>query len=175
MDSAAIVAERPISKEQIKIIHTLKSKMGMSDRAYRQRLGRVGVKSCKEMTYERAKGFIHYLKIDAAKKLGKTYARNGYGAKHITPAQMAMVRAMWAEISYLTDPNEREAALSHLVENKFHVSVISWMPRWQVPKLVSLLRAMKADMLGKQTRERAEQAMAATSAPAETPQATVNG
>ncbi|MBQ7568384.1 regulatory protein GemA [bacterium] len=140
---AAATHEMPISKEQIKIIHTLKSKMGMSDSDYRQRLWRVGVKSCKEMSFEQAKRFIHNLKIACAKKTGKTYARSGHGVARISDAQMAMIRAMWAEISYLGDTDDREVALNKLVSRLYHVRVLSWLPRWQVPKLVRTLEVMQ--------------------------------
>lgn len=139
---------RPISPAQIKKIHALKHEMGMSDKAYRQRLGRIGLKSCKEMTYERAKGFIYYFEQAAAKRSGRTQQRRSYGVQHITEKQMELVRALWREASNLKPGEDLEAALNHLVEHKYHVSALHWLPRQQVPKLIEMLKAMKAQKQG---------------------------
>jgi len=174
----ATVTDRPISKEQIKIIHTLKTKMGMSERVYRQRLGRVGVKSCKEMTYERAKGFIRYLKIAAAKKLGKVYARSN-GSERISQKQMDKARKMWEQVSILDDPDAREAALNKLVERLYHVSALNWLPATKAPGLFKALEAMRAQKVGKETMQAAQEALVGASAAPETaesaPIAAVNG
>ena len=147
---------RPISKEQIKKIHALKREMGMTDRAYRQRLGRVGVKSCKEMTFEQAKKFIYWFDIAAAKRSGRQQQRRAYGAQHITEKQLEMVRALWREATGLDPAEDLETALNRLVERLYHVSALHWLPRRDVPKLVNTLKAMKRQKLGKETAEAAE-------------------
>lgn len=147
----------PISKEQIKIIHTLISKMGMSDRVYRQRLGRLGLKSCKEMTFKQAKGFINALQIACNKKLGKTYAGRSYGEERISAAQMGMIRAMWYEVSYLEDPAAREAGLNALVKRLYKVDFLNWLPRRDVEKLRKTIEVMKANLPAKQDGEAAEE------------------
>lgn len=153
--------DMPISKEQIKKIHTLKHEMGMSDRTYRQRLARVGVKSCKELTFKQAKGFIYWFDIAAAKRSGRTRQRRSYGALRITEKQMEMIRNMWREATGLDSDEDLEAALNRLVERLYHVSALHWLPRRDVPKLVNTLKAMKRQKLGKETAEAAEAAVKA--------------
>ena len=155
---------RPISKKQIKTIKTLQSKMGMSDRVYRQRLACVGVKSCKELTFEQAKRFIHYLAIDEAKKNGKVYAGKAYGSERISERQMGKVRKMWEEVSYLSDPEAREAGLNALVKRLYHVDMLNWLPRRDVEKLVKTLWQMKLDIINKRAAEEVRQMFAEVAA-----------
>ena len=153
--------DMPISKEQIKKIHTLKHEMGMSDRTYRQRLARVGVKSCKELTFKQAKGFIYWFDIAAAKRSGRTPQRRSYGSLRITEKQMEMIHNMWREAATLEPGEDFESALNHLIENKYHISALHWMPRRLVHKLVETIKAMKAQKLGKETAQAAEEAIKA--------------
>ena len=155
---------RPISSAQIKIIHTLVSKMGMSDSDYRQRLGRLGVTSCKELSFEQAKRFIHALKIACAKKTGKVYAGNAYGSERISERQMGKVRKMWEEVSYLSDPEAREAGLNALVKRLYHVDMLNWLPRRDAEKLVKTLWKMKLDIINKRAAEEVRQMFAETAA-----------
>lgn len=164
MSCAASAADQPISKEQIKIIHTLKSKMGMSESDYRQRLERAGVKSSKELTFEQAKRFINSLKRDEAKKNGKVYAGKAYGSERISERQISMVRAMWEEVSYLSDPAAREAGLNALVKRLYHVDMLNWLPRRDAEKLVKTLWCMKLDMINKRAAEEVRQMFAETAA-----------
>ena len=158
---------KPISKKQIKKIHTLKREMGMTDRAYRQRLGCVGVKSSKELTFEQAKRFIHYLAIDEAKKNGKVYAGKAYGSERISERQMGKIRAMWEEVSYLSDPEAREAGLNALVKRLYHVDMLNWLPRRDAEKLVKTLWSMKLDIINKRAAEEVRQMFAETAQAAE--------
>ena len=135
---------KPITAAQIQKIHVLISKMGMSDRTYRQRLGRVGVRSCKELTFEQAKLFIYYLAIAEARSAGRRRQYGSRSQERITDKQMAMIRAIWNEVTYLDATEDREAALNSLVENKYHVSALCWLPKRLVPRLKRTLDAMKA-------------------------------
>ena len=164
---------RMISPAQIKKIHAIKRELDMSERAYRQRLGRVGVKSCKEMSFELAKRFIRDLEDTKARRNGHQRLRRSYGPR-ITDKQISMVCAMWAEITRIDASEDRIAGLNHLVERLYHVSALHWLPIRLVSKLVETLKAMKADKLAKLQMEQAEQAIASSAettqdaAPAET-------
>lgn len=160
--------DRPISWAQIKKIHALKREMGMSERAYRQRLGRVGVKSCKELSFEQAKGFIKYFDQAAAKRSGRAQQRRGYGVQRISEKQLEMVRSLWREATDLGPGDDIEAALARLVERLYHVSALHWLPRRDVPKLVETLKAMKRQKVGKETMQAAQEALVGASAAPET-------
>ena len=168
MSRAAAVADQPINKAQTKIIHTLKGKLGLSDSDYRERLGRMGVKSSKELTFEQAKRFIKRLKRDEAKCSGKAYAGSSGGSGHISRAQMDKIRAMWAEISYLEDPDAREAGLYALVKKLYHVEFLSWLSHSEVSKLIKTLEVMKAQKADKETLQAAQEALSGALAASET-------
>jgi hypothetical protein len=142
-----------ITKDQIKIIHTLIHKMKLSDDDYRAMLSGYGALSCKNLTFENAVYFISTLAKMAEqngvytkpqqhqpqRKYDKLGARNDYAY----PAQLRKISYEWSQVSRMSTQADREKALSSFVKNKFGIDRIEWLPRNMVGKVLKSIQSIK--------------------------------
>lgn len=143
-----------ISKGQIKIIHTLKSRLGWTDVQYRTFLmwnTNRFVTSSKELTYDEAERIIAKMKYEAMKlkvweDRPKKYEELGGRDGMATAAQLRKIEAMWAEISRATTEQAQKKALRELLWKKFRVTDLRFLEAWQVKKIIHMLEAMKNAM-----------------------------
>jgi len=130
------------SRAQIAMIHTLKSKIGMADDAYRAVLEGFGVSSSKDLSGTDAKECIQTLmrlvpsgvlrpRPDAPSRLVASYAQQAY------------IRGLWDKVSRVEGKEERARALNSFIEKRFRVSHIKWLPRGDVGKVIHTLEAMQ--------------------------------
>lgn len=113
-----------ITPKQIKKIHTLKTKLKMTDEEYRLRLSDYWVSTSKDLTYEEAEDFIQKLEKEAIEKILWTphvlvhYRYEDMETVHgmATPRQLRMIEAMWKDVSYLRDETKRLRALRKFVK-----------------------------------------------------------
>jgi hypothetical protein len=146
------------TRGQLSMIHTLKSKVGMSDEDYRALLSGFGVESSKELTGPGAKELIEALmrlvpggalsfpprrvKTASADAVLSGKLRHADSNEVATFKQQAMIRAMWNEVSRAPE-SERAQALNNFLEKRFQISHIRWLPRERVGKVIRTLEAMK--------------------------------
>ncbi len=144
-------------KQQIKIIHILKSKLALTDEEYREHVAQCnqrGVKSSKDMTRAEAQNLLWRLSSMANGKGIKWTNWNGGGRKkyddlgvrdeRATPLQMRKIEAMWKDVSYMTTDEARETAFRKFMEKRFHVSDIRFVTQAMVRKIIKTLEAMKS-------------------------------
>lgn len=140
-----------ITPAQIKLIHTLKSRLKLSDDEYRELLSEHRAWSSKELSAKEANLVIDELKrrLQAAggwTDHGKTRRRYEAMAGRdsmATPAQLRMIEAMWKEVSYMTTELGRKAALRRFVKRIAHVDALEFLSGQDVPKIIRALEAMK--------------------------------
>ena len=142
-----------ITKKQIKIIHTLKNRLGFDDMTYRTFLcffSSNSATSSLELTKREAENIIAMLKREAIKRgIWQDYAEkrkyeNVDGRKGMaTGAQLRKIEAMWKEICRKKDEKTRMRMLRGLLLKNFKVSDLRFLERWQVRKVIKMLEAMR--------------------------------
>lgn len=139
-----------VTKEQIKIIHTLKNAIGICEEDYRFILSKWGVKSCKNLSFETAKEFIDKLEQGAIKigvwdtsRKKKCFDKLGHRPGMASPAQLRMIQALWKDVSRATDNVSREKALNTFFERKFVISRVEWLTSEIAGKVIKTLMTMK--------------------------------
>jgi hypothetical protein len=130
------------TKEQIKIIHVLKSKLGMDDEMYRSMLSGYGVKSSKDMRFEQARDLIRKLRGDSPSK--KRFEDVGTRPGWAYPGQLRKIEAIWSEVSRAEGDEAKRKALNTFLGHHFGVASMEWLPVETVPKVLRALFAMKA-------------------------------
>lgn len=124
-----------INARQIKAIHALRKKLDLSDDEYRAIIKK---NSSKELSFEEAKEVINAM-IRATDKSVRLYGdRPGYA----TRKQIAMLLAMWHEVS-VAPPKEQRAAFDKFIRNRFGIGCLNWLPKEMVGKVKCTLEAMK--------------------------------
>lgn len=118
------MSDQKITSQQIKKIHTLISKLRMSDNDYRLMLSDYWVDTSKDLNYEEAEDLISKLEKEAISKgLWSRYSQRGkmryedVGNRPgmASPKQLRMIEAMWKDASYMHDPTKRQIALRHFI------------------------------------------------------------
>ena len=90
--------------------------------------------SSKELSFEEAKEVINAM----IRATGKSGDRPGYA----TRKQIAMLLAMWHEVS-VAPPKEQRAAFDKFIRNRFGIGCLNWLPKDMVGKVKCTLEAMK--------------------------------
>ena len=142
--------ERAIDTGQIKMIHALKSALGMTDDVYRTALEiKFGVKTSKALTMSQADKLI--ADWQEAAVLAGTWLRGKEKYESMkerlgmaSPAQLRMVEAYWKEVSRAKTVKEREARLRGFVMRIAKVSDLRFLDTDGVRKVVAALKAMKS-------------------------------
>jgi len=141
-----------VTKRQIKKIHTLKSRLNMSDEEYRLRLSDYWVNTSKNLSYEEAEDLIQRLEREAIQKgvwsryslRGKMkYEDLGERTGMATPRQLRMIEAMWRDVSYTHDPHRRERALRRFLFRITGVHDLRFLRSRDVRKVVNAMKHMK--------------------------------
>jgi hypothetical protein len=128
---------------QIQKIHVLIKKLNIPDDVYREILSEYNVKSSIDLKFEHAKDFIDKLvsrcNTNGIPSSSCRSARPGLATK----AQIAMLYAMWQQVSTVPVEQQREA-FGTFVKNRWRVDRISWLPMSDVGKIKKTLEAMGA-------------------------------
>jgi len=136
-----------ITKEQIKIIHTLKSALRLDDETYRAVLGAFRVTTSKDLAYLAAEELIVLLKgraigeevwRPAQKRWSDVGPRDGMAS----PAQLRKIEAMWMYVSNRPTDKEKRASLHRFLENRFRISRLEWLPQHYVGRVIRVLEIM---------------------------------
>ncbi len=144
---------KKITKRQIRLIHTLKSRLGWEESQYRMFLMENSsnfASSCLDLTEEEAERIIIKMREEAVKKgLWQDYAKNkkyedlNGREKMATSAQLRKIEAMWKDICTVKDEKGRRKILRSILWKKFKVSDLRFLEGYQVRKVVKMLESMK--------------------------------
>lgn len=147
-----------IINKQIKLIHTLCSKLGISTKKndrdeYEAMLDSYSpdemgepVTSCKQLTFQQANDLIWKLEETAAevgvwkKRKGKRQFRRPPELASIK--QMNYIRALWYQVSYMKTIQKKRKALDSFLRKRFGVDLENLYAN-QVGKVIRALQAMK--------------------------------
>ncbi|MGD9642802.1 MAG: phage protein GemA/Gp16 family protein [Elusimicrobiales bacterium] len=136
-----------ITPAQIKMIHTLKGALGLTDLQYRAALERFHVFSSTQLSEAQADQFVSELQ-SLAVQAGKwdrpwNKYQNLAGRKGMaTPRQLRMIEAMWADVSRAPNAAAREAALLVFLR-RFEINGLADIRYYDVRGIVSALTAMR--------------------------------
>ena len=141
-----------IEPGQIKRIHALVNRMGISDEDYRARLDEeFGVRTCKKLSRDQADRFIRNMEtianrmgIDTGGRRRKYTRRPGMA----TPAQLRKIEAMWADVSHQKTAAARRKSLGAFLEKRFGVSDLAFVTHEMPSKIIHTLEAMKKQATG---------------------------
>ncbi|EAT15347.1 regulatory protein GemA [Desulfuromonas acetoxidans] len=138
---------RPITKQQVKMIHTLKEALGLNESIYRGTLyDAFGVTSSKELNETQACGVIDCFKKEAIKagiwEQEHDYSSFGNRPDHATPKQLKYICCLWNQVSRV-QPDRRDAALRKFLMRQAGVADLRFLKRSSATKVISALKAMK--------------------------------
>lgn len=145
-----------ITKNQIKMVHTLKNALQLDDPTYREILDTwFQAASSKDLSTAQAEVLIRELKDIAVsagaweqrspreKKFDEWQNRRGDMA---SPPQLRKIEAMWQEVSRSEDPDGRKKALRSFLERIVKVSDLRFLDVKSAGKVINALTAMKKQM-----------------------------
>lgn len=133
------------TKQQIIQIHTLRSKLALTEEEYRTMLASFGVESSVDLDEAQARKLVDALNAHAPK--WAPIAEREHVGKRLgmmaTSDQVNMIEAMWHVTSRVKDPVERRKALDVFIHRRFHRGGLMMVERALVHKIVRALRAMQ--------------------------------
>lgn len=142
----------PTSKTLIMLIHTLKSKLGLSDDEYRAVLAGYGVESSAEMDQSQKQDLVEALtrravKAGVWKDRRKRSTREGVDG-HSRPGNMASpkqinyIEALWRAASRATDDETRRRALDSFIHHRFNRGGLLMVEKSLVKKVIKAIETM---------------------------------
>lgn len=138
--------KKPISKQQIKIIHTLSAALALREEVYRGLLYiGFGVRSCKDLDAAQAETFIACLEKEATGAGVWSRNRRDYGKREgfASPEQILFIEGLWREVSKFADENRRQKALQHFVMRVVKVSHVRFLTGEQAAAVIEALKDMR--------------------------------
>jgi len=139
-----------ITKQQIRIIHTLKSRLGMSDEQYRSMVQEVHGFSgtSKDLSFVEAARLITRLKRPAVERglwqePGRKYDDLDRRPGMASPAQLRMIEAMWSGVSYHHNRAKQQSAIRKFVFRIAGKSDLRFLTSVDARKVVNAIKNMK--------------------------------
>lgn len=161
------MSDHPISKAQIKMIHTLKSKLSMTDETYRTLLSQYRkravyppepAESSKDLAFESAKQLIAFLNDLAAQttdwvnhshsRFESVSRRPGFASK----GQLEKIWLMWKRVSWAKTDRAMATALDLFIFRKFERGGLMMVEAELVPKIVKAIDEMQKQQDRKKVR-----------------------
>ncbi|MDA7427902.1 regulatory protein GemA [Primorskyibacter aestuariivivens] len=131
-----------ISKNQLKLLWTAKTKLDLSDAYLRSAMVEIaGVESTKELDaegFDAMMGFFEYLGFAPRQAKGPDYGERPGMASF---AQIELIRVLWREY---TDRKGDEDSLNKWLEHYWHVSSLRFLGKAAARKVIATLKVMKA-------------------------------
>ena len=137
---------KKITPRQIKLIHTLVSRLGLDEETYRDMLeANFCVRSSKELMEPEAAILINTLQAKAV-EMG-VWKRNRKKYDHLaqrpgtyaTPAQLRLLESLWLQVSRARDPH---TALQNFIRKKFGIGRLEWLDRKTAAKAIYVVKQM---------------------------------
>jgi phage-related protein len=151
----------------IRLIHTLKSKLALSDDDYRAMLSSYNKTSSTSLSDSQAKELTQTLTTMAVKRgvwkkpAGRSYKRKwdelGDRPGMASPAQLRKLEVMWSKVSRQPDAESRSEALVKFVMKITGVSQLDWMEPVHVRKVIRAIEAMQRQGLTDQYSRRSHE------------------
>jgi len=141
-----------ITARQIKKIHTLKSRLKLSDNEYRYILSDYWVNTSKDLTAEEAEDLIRRLQqkaislgvwSDWRRRSRLRYEDTGRRPGMASPAQLRMIEAIWKEVSRAKTEFERKKTLQAFLRRIVGVNDMRDLETIHARKVIEALRTMK--------------------------------
>lgn len=140
-----------INAYQIKIIHTLKNNLELSNDEYQSILSGYNVTTSKDLDYITAQSLIS--KLEAAgvakgvwnkrkPKIMKRFENLKERTGMATPAQLRMLESMWCTVSVQKTLKEKQDAFNKFLNNRFGIARIEWLESNMVAKVKRTLKSM---------------------------------
>ena len=131
-----------ISKRQLALLWTAKTKLCLPDETFRTALVQLcGVTSTKELDrdgFETLMGFFEHIGFAPSKPIGASYGERSGMASF---AQLELIRQLWHEY---TRHMAGEDELNKWLRSKWHVDSLRFVTKDQAQKMIGALKAMKA-------------------------------
>lgn len=143
-----------ITRPQIKLIHSLRSAMKMSEEYYRAMLGGYNVHSSMNLSHESATDLINKMtsmavaagvwtqKQPAAGPKAQPFDDLGTRPGMATPAQLRKICAMWGDVTRAQGTQDRRKALNSFLGHHFGITFIQWLPIESVGKVIAAIESM---------------------------------
>ncbi len=140
-----------ISIKQKALLHVAKTKLGLSDESYRAVLAHIaGVTSSTELDqagFEAIMGMFEYSGFRPLQATGPNYGSRPGMASF---AQIELIRALWSEYCDFKewkgdDRADLEKGLGTWMTTYFKISSLRFVTAAQAPKMITALKAMKAN------------------------------
>lgn len=141
-----------ITKRQIKKIHTLTSKLKMSDDEYRLLLSDWWVSTSKDLKYHEAEELIKKLEEKAIpagvwsrySMRGKMrYEHLGKREGMASPKQLRMIESLWKDASFTHDAAKRQVALRRFVFRIAGVDDLPFLTNEGARKVIKAIQSIK--------------------------------
>lgn len=131
-----------ISKPQLKLLWTAKSKVELSDEEFRAALVQLtGCTSTRDLDrdgFEVMMGLMEWFGFRPLTAQGPNYGNRPGMASF---PQIELIRALWGETDYGADGGE--AALNTWLRNKFGIDRLRFLTKEAAPKVITALKAIK--------------------------------
>lgn len=141
-----------ITTSQIRIIHTLKSQLGLDDEVYRDILHSFDASSCKQLSEAEARIVIQNLqeKLEIYnKKFKKKFEElEGRDKSMATPKQLRKIEAIWSEIyDKSKDRTERAKALRGYLKKHFKISDLRFLTKARARDVIPIFEKIRFNKL----------------------------
>jgi len=132
---------------QIKIIHVMKSKVGLSEDDYRTMLEGFGVTTSKDLSDALAQELIKKIECvgiasgtwnTRKKRWDELDERPGMA----TPKQLRHLEGLWVSVSRQPTLREKQKSFNVFLKNRFDIECIKWIPENMVHKIRRALKTM---------------------------------
>lgn len=139
------------SLSQIKKIHILINKLGISEETYRDMLSSYSVDSSKNLTFLNAKDLLKGLENKAEslglwKKQTLKYSNLNRDKNMATPAQLRMIESLWMEISYVKDDNFAKKSIRKILKNKYKADDLMFLTKYKANKVINGIKNIKKNV-----------------------------
>lgn len=137
------------TKQQIKIIHILASKLNLAEDTYRLGLIKAfGVSSSKHLTYSQSELLIEAFQREAAARgvwsiSQKKFEQPGQLRSMATPSQLSFINDLWMDVSWGTDDESRNHGLRTFLAKTVKVSDKRFLTKANASKVIEILKQMK--------------------------------
>ncbi|NTJ42574.1 regulatory protein GemA [Agrobacterium larrymoorei] len=132
----------PVTPKQIALLHVAKKQLGLDEDTYRAILVKVtGYDSAADLHQP---GFLAAVKYFTAMGFRSTWTKRSYGYRPTmaTPAQVELIRSLWAK--FLGRDDENDAELSKWLDRFHKVSSLRFVDSKKAAKVISALRNMNS-------------------------------
>lgn len=136
-----------ITTAQIKLVHTLKTKLHWDDDTYRENVIKLtGKESSKELCQADARLLIDFMRADLGEEAPAKVSPASMkptSKDFLTKSQREYIVNLWWQVCRYRDPQQKRLALRAFVERQTGCSDLRFVPRNKGRALICAIKAMK--------------------------------